>query len=617
MKTRRTLAALALLALTTLNPQLSTAHAQGTAFTYQGRLNDNGSPAHGTYDFRFKLFEDPSGNTQAGSAVLTNGIALTNGLFTVTIDFGAGLFNGSNYWLEVDARTNGAGSYVNLSPLQALTPTPYAIFAGTASNVSGTISSAGLSGTYTGPVAFNNGGNSFSGDGSGLTGLNASQLTSGTVPSAALANAWKITGNSGTTPGANFLGTIDNQPFELHVNGLRAWRLEPGVAGEGGPNVIGGAPGNYISNGVVGATIAGGGATNYSGSALSNSVWGDFGTVGGGENNRAYGYEATLSGGGGNTVSNDEATIGGGFFNTAGGYAATIGGGFGNAASGDEGTVGGGLGNTSSGQYATVAGGSGNSSSGPAATVPGGNQNIAAGAYSFAAGQQAYAGHSGAFVWADSQSGTYFSDRNNQFKIRAGGGVVMDVSGAAGVNPSALYVHSTSGTGVGLYVAEASSDAAVVVNNSSSGGGDIFKGFNGGGSPVIEMFNNGTVNALAFNSTSDRNAKENFQPLDPESVLARVVALPVTEWSYKADAGAGRHIGPVAQDWHAAFGLNGHDDRHISMIDEGGVALAAIQGLSQKVEEQRADLKQKEAEISELKQELAGMKQMLIKLTDK
>src|SRR6202008_3815680 len=87
------------------------------------------------------------GNTQAGGAVLTNAVPVSNGLFTVTIDFGAGFFNGSNYWLEVDVRTNGAGGYANLNPLQALTPAPYAIFAATASNLNGTLPTAQLSGT--------------------------------------------------------------------------------------------------------------------------------------------------------------------------------------------------------------------------------------------------------------------------------------------------------------------------------------------------------------------------------------------------------------------------------------------------------------------------------------
>src|SRR5579862_7118862 len=109
---------------------------QGTAFTYQGRLNDGGNPAHGTYDFRFKLFEDPDGNNQAGSTLLTNSFSVTNGLFMVTLDFGAGFFNGSNYWLQVGVRTNG-GTYQDLNPLEPVLPTPYAIFANTASNVSG------------------------------------------------------------------------------------------------------------------------------------------------------------------------------------------------------------------------------------------------------------------------------------------------------------------------------------------------------------------------------------------------------------------------------------------------------------------------------------------------
>jgi hypothetical protein len=65
-----------------------------------------------------------------------------------------------------------------------------------------------------------------------------------------------------------------------------------------------------------------------------------------------------------------------------------------------------------------------------------------------------------------------------------------------------------------------------------------------------------------------------------------------------------RHIGPVAQDFYAAFGLNGGDDKHISTVDEGGVALAAIQGLNQK-------LNQKDAEIAALKQQNEAMEQKL------
>src|SRR5436189_6023085 len=95
------------------------ASAQGTAFTYQGRLNNNASPANGTYDFRFRLAADPLGNVFLGSPYVTNGIGVSNGLFTSPVDFGPGMFTGSNYWLEVGVRTNGAGGYTTLIPLQA------------------------------------------------------------------------------------------------------------------------------------------------------------------------------------------------------------------------------------------------------------------------------------------------------------------------------------------------------------------------------------------------------------------------------------------------------------------------------------------------------------------
>jgi len=114
---------------------LARADAQGTAFTYQGRLDTGGNPSSGTYDFRFRLASDPLADNYAGSSFLTNGVGVTNGLFIVTPDFGPGIFTGGNYWLEVDVRTNGGGSYTALNPLQALTPTPYAVMANSAANL--------------------------------------------------------------------------------------------------------------------------------------------------------------------------------------------------------------------------------------------------------------------------------------------------------------------------------------------------------------------------------------------------------------------------------------------------------------------------------------------------
>jgi hypothetical protein len=110
----------------------SIAHAQGTAFSYQGRLNDNGNPANGSYDLSFSLYNAVT-NGAAFGALTNTATGVTNGLFGVTLDFG-GVFNGSNYWLEIAARTNGGGAFTILSPRQPLMPTPYAIYSANARN---------------------------------------------------------------------------------------------------------------------------------------------------------------------------------------------------------------------------------------------------------------------------------------------------------------------------------------------------------------------------------------------------------------------------------------------------------------------------------------------------
>jgi hypothetical protein len=158
--------------------------AQGTAFTYQGRLNSSGSPANGNYDFTFTLFNNSGTNSgQIGSTLTNLDVGVTNGLFTLALDFG-GVFTGNATWLAIGVRTNGSTNFTGLSPSQQLTPTPYAVFANTASNLSGTLPSAQLtgplpstqiSGTYSDAVNFSNSANSFtgvfSGNGSGLTNI--------------------------------------------------------------------------------------------------------------------------------------------------------------------------------------------------------------------------------------------------------------------------------------------------------------------------------------------------------------------------------------------------------------------------------------------------------------
>jgi hypothetical protein len=187
---------------------IHTAAAQGVGFTYQGRLDNAGGPANGTYDLTYKLWTLDSGGTQVGSTFTVPGTMITNGLFTATLDFG-NVFNGSSYWLELGVRTNGAVLFQTLLPRQEVTPTPYAIAAENvlglvpASQLSGALPAGLLTGTYSDPLNLNNVGNNFDGNGSGLTALNASQLSSGTVPDARLSANVALLNANQTFTGVN------------------------------------------------------------------------------------------------------------------------------------------------------------------------------------------------------------------------------------------------------------------------------------------------------------------------------------------------------------------------------------------------------------------------------
>ncbi len=100
---------------------------------------------------------------------------------------------------------------------------------------------------------------------------------------------------------------------------------------------------------------------------------------------------------------------------------------------------------------------------------------------------------------------------------------------------------------------------------------------------VAKLDNAGNFSATSFISLCDRNKKAGFAPVDVDSVLAKVASLPLTTWHYTNDVAATPHLGPMAQDFHAAFGL-GENDKTIATVDADGVALAAIQGLHRKVE---------------------------------
>jgi hypothetical protein len=179
---------------------IPSARAQGTAFTYQGRLNDGASAAPGIYDLRFAIYDALASGSQIGGTLTSTATGVSNGLFAVTLDFGAGVFNGPPRWLDIGVRTNGGGAFTTLIPRQPLTATPYAVTAGAvtgpingSSIVNGSISSAQLA---SGAVAAAN---------IASNSITASQLGSG----AAAANL-NVISQSGVASGGLVLSATEN-----------------------------------------------------------------------------------------------------------------------------------------------------------------------------------------------------------------------------------------------------------------------------------------------------------------------------------------------------------------------------------------------------------------------
>ena len=125
-----------LLAVVIFLTAAATAFAQGSAFTYQGKLTDGGSAPTGAYDFRLILYNADAGGSQVGTTLTADDVAVTAGAFTVVLDFGPNIFDGQARWLELAVRQGAStGIYTVLSPRQPVTPAPYAIFAAKAGSV--------------------------------------------------------------------------------------------------------------------------------------------------------------------------------------------------------------------------------------------------------------------------------------------------------------------------------------------------------------------------------------------------------------------------------------------------------------------------------------------------
>jgi hypothetical protein len=364
--------------------EFSKAESIGTAFTYQGRLMDANEAADGLYDFQFKLYDS-----------------------------------------DEPPVSNQIGSDVNKPDVDV------------------------IDGYFTVELDFGGDPNIFNGqarwleigfrpvgDANAHTILYPRQQVTPTPYAIYTGYAEKAGSVAGTISGggtANYIPKFSDSDT-----------LGDSVIYETGGNVGIGTTSPVAKLTVDGAILRSG-STMYGPNADTHINLGTSSTTGLFGQDRSY---TTVGGGKQNTASGPTATVGGGWSNTASSWYTTVSGGEQNRASGYDSTVGGGLSNTASGSYATISGGEYSTASGTHSTVPGGYNNIAGGASSFAAGRRAKANHDGSFVWADSTDADFASTGNNQFLIRASGGVgigtispqgMLDVDGSIFQRGSELH----------------------------------------------------------------------------------------------------------------------------------------------------------------------------------
>ncbi len=600
---RPSIATLALLLATPLAAQ---------PFVFRGQLDDGAAPAEGAYALRLTLYPGEHGTLPLAGPVELPEVRLNAGRFAAEVDFGP-LPPQAQGWLAVALKAADDADYTEL-PGRAV---------------------VALKGDATCPAA------------------------------------WTLGGNALTDAAVDFLGTTDAQPLELRVNGVRMARFEQVGFPETtttSSNVLIGGPGNLVATGISGAMLLGGAAPpdyvvpslppgfsnlsnlvsdhfgmvlgsvgSVAGNQTGTEVDGSFATVIGSQFGRASGHLSFVLGGVQNTASGSTSLAGGAGSIANGTLAIALG--EHNWAEGERSLALAGRDGFALGAFSSVVGGEQNMAFGYGAAVVGGMDSCAGAPYSWAGGKsakvrlpfgtgsnpvgeacdnvpnaQTASGDHGTFIWADSGNSDFVSTGPNQFAIRARGGLRLSEEtsqyfGATARQMLNLY-NQTYGIGVQsstLY--QRSNNQFAWFRDGSHSDSALQPGTGGSllmtlgatsGTPV------GVARAQQFVNVSDRDAKTAFAPVDPIDVLARVLALPLSEWSYRSATGE-RHLGPMAQDFRAAFGL-GSDDRTIATVDADGVALAAIQGLNAKLE---AENQARAAEIDALRRELAELREQL------
>jgi hypothetical protein len=614
-----------------------TALAQGSAFTYQGRLTDGGAPSNGTYELEFKLFDAESGGTQQPQpSPLTlqftgaQAVAVTGGVFTVQLDFGADAFPGAARYLEIGVRHVGDATFNTLSPRQAIAATPYAIRSASAASTtdfSGSLS-GDVTGTQSATVVSSVGGQSAATVAGGAAAANSAtnantadtivkrdasgNFSAGTITanldgnattattattaagisasagnsvvtainaSSSSVNTSHVTGDVELAPSAQQTTSSTNHLINLKLVGSRTL----GAPGQDALLSLS-ASGSYPDNQTYdkerfrvdndGSILS---VADYSGGVNTTSP-----TEGSGTRFMWYATKAALRAGYVNGTQWDDANIG--LYSTAFGENVR--------ALGDNSVA---IGkNTVAAGSRTIALGERNTATGYASVALG---------YGASTSTSAGSPRNGTFVFSDfSNSACDFTNISNDCQFHPS---VTNSFNVRAVNGSFFYTSLNLSTS---FIFNSTTATMTLTNSklSMKSDGSTELTSNSGGTAGVSL----AAGSGSWGSLSDRNMKANFAAVDTRAILRGVLNLPISTWNYKTQSASVRHIGPMAQDFFATFRV-GEGDKTISTIDPDGVALAAIQGLHEELKDRDARIDGLQQQLKQQQDQIDGLKKLL------
>ena len=603
------------------------AFAQSSAFNYQGRLNDQGSAAGGTYLLQVKLYDAPAGGNQVG--VTLNDVLVTaeNGVFSADLDFGAASFSGGDRYLEVSVRKTANDPYTLLTPRQKISSTPYATRAAStasADSFNGSLS-GDVSGTQGATVVQSVGGQTAANVAGGAQAAN--NATAANSPNTIVKRdgagqviVGSVKFGDGTTlstanvgGGANLLSGQNNWTGQntfngLSMNGTNIVNLANPVSATDAvnkayvdTNTIKFVPGaEQLSvgdaNGTAPMINLRGGSTCCSGPGGHTPAWfkvfqnGSFvatGNLGIGVSPwQGKGYRTSWDSYKGAFRSGyadnewDDANVG--FFSWAGGSNSTAIGLYALA-----------FGDTNSAEStSSIVFGSGNQVKG-AAGFSAGARNRVCDTYGVALGNNAKSG--GPLI-----NGKCDPD---SFNLRGLAAVAIGYNVTADQDHTTAMGKFASNNGFqGTFIWSDGSATASADTFRNTANNEFAARATGGFRFRTNLAGTTGCNLPAgsgvFNCTSSKYTKENF--VNEGSVLSRLRKIPVTSWNYISEGRQVRHLGPMAEDFFAEFKL-GTGNTSIGVQDLAGVSIAAVKELDDQLQQKNAEIEKLQDEVKQLR----------------